>query len=281
MRIDAAIEYGKNIICEVSESPTLDCELILGHVLSKTRVYIRTWPELEVSNFHLSEFRELLARREKGEPIAYILGYNFFWDMKFFVTKNVLIPRPDTETIINTILNTYPSDTYTQALDLGTGSGAIACVLATERPSWCLVAVDISKEALKVAQKNILHHNLNNVTLKTSSWFNALDPHKRFDIIVSNPPYIDRDDNNLCLRVREYEPATALIPVTGNGLDDIQHIIKKSKNYLNTYGYLFIEHGFKQAEGVYQLFMKFGFSDIKCVKDISNNDRVTYACLVK
>jgi release factor glutamine methyltransferase len=281
MRIDQVIEYGINIICKVSESPTLDCELILGHILSKTRVYIRTWPEQEVSNFHIEKFQELLSRRENGEPIAYILGYNFFWDMRFFVTKDVLIPRPDTETIISVILTIYSNDKYAQVLDLGTGSGVIACVLAAENPSWSVVAADISEEALKIAQKNILFHNLNNIYLKSGSWFNAIDSQKRFDIIVSNPPYIDKDDTNLCLRVKEHEPIRALIPVTGDGLYDIRHIIKTSRTYLKKNGYLFIEHGFEQAKDIYLLFMKYGFSNIKCVKDISNNDRVTYACWVK
>lgn len=210
--------------------------------------------------------------------MAYILGYKYFWNQKLYVTKDTLIPRADTETVVATVLDDIQNkDAQLKILDLGTGTGAIALALAAELANSQVVAVDLYQQSLDVAKKNAQANNITNVKFIQSSWYTNLDTDK-FDIIVSNPPYIDLADTNIDQSVKDYEPARALF-AADNGLADIRIIISQAKDFLNLGGFIYIEHGFTQADAITALFSQCNFTDIKIVKDLNNNDRCTKAQL--
>ena len=277
MKVCEAVNYGIKTITHLSDTARLDTEILLGHIISKSRVYLRTWPDYVISKDDISIFKDYIKRRSSGEPVAYILGYQYFWGIKFTVDNNVLIPRPETETIIETILSLFPETNSKSVLELGTGSGAISCALAVERPTWPILAIDISDNALEITKKNISRYELYNISIRKSCWFSNIGNDEKFNIIVSNPPYIDHNDDDLCSNVKKYEPINALIPKSGRGLDDIKDIICHGQSYLRPDGYLFIEHGFKQGAQVRSIFLNFNYYGVNTVKDTAGMNRVTYA----
>ena len=259
---------------ELPDSPTarLDAELLLAAALGKSRSYLHTWPEKIVSSESALTFAEYLLRRRAGEPVAYILGQQGFWKLDLEVAPHTLIPRPDTELLVETALDLLPASPA-RVLDLGTGSGAIALALASERPAWHITAVDRVLEAVALAERNRQRLQLDNVHVLTSHWFSALDG-QRFDLIISNPPYIAAGDVHLGQGDVRFEPESALVAGV-DGLDDIREIIQAAPQHLNAGGQLMLEHGYDQAAAVRQLLLDAGFEQVESRKDLGTHERIT------
>lgn len=222
-------------------------------------------------------FEALVHRRLNGEPIAYILGSREFYGLELKTTPATLIPRPDTETLVEAALAKIPQNASLNILDLGTGTGAVALAIASQRPQTKVIAVDASLEALKVATENAQDFKLANVRLLESNWFSALGSEK-FDVIVSNPPYIAQDDKHLKQGDLRFEPLSALASGV-DGLDDIRKIIQDAPEYLNPNGWVMLEHGYDQAKAVSTLLNARGFSQIAHAKDIAGTLRVTFGAI--
>lgn len=259
---------------ELPDSPTarLDAELLLAAALGKSRSYLHTWPEKIVSSEAALTFAEYLLRRRAGEPVAYILGQQGFWNLDLEVAPHTLIPRPDTELLVETALALLPA-TPAKVLDLGTGSGAIALALASERAAWHVTAVDRVLEAVALAERNRQRLQLDNVNVFTSHWFSALDD-QRFDLIISNLPYIAAGDVHLAQGDVRFEPESALV-AGADGLDDIRQIITASAQHLNAGGWLMLEHGYDQAAAVRQLLQDAGFAEVESRTDLGGHERIT------
>lgn len=260
---------------QLPQSPTarLDAELLLAQALGRERVWLRTWPEQAVDADGEQRFQALLARREAGEPVAYILGERGFWSLDLTVTPATLIPRADTERLVEVALELAPADQPLQVLDLGTGSGAIALALAAERPAWTVTAVDLSADALAVAATNGDRHKLKNVRFLQSDWLSAL-PGQRFGLIVSNPPYIAEGDAHLAEGDVRFEPATALTSGR-DGLDAIRHIVAAAPDHLQAPGWLLFEHGYGQGAACRELLRAAGFAGVETRRDLGGQERVT------
>ena len=217
----------------------LDVDLLLAHVLGKSPVFLRTWPEHELSDEQLTQFQALLSQRQSGIPLAYILGERAFWRLNLSVSRDVLIPRPDTESVVEKVLELGQGQTWRVA-DLGTGSGAIALSLALEHPDWQIVATDIHDRSLAVAQHNALKHDLTNVTFACGAWFEPLTG--LFHCIVSNPPYVDAQDMADLPPEYQQEPEMALA-AGADGLDIVRRMLAEAADYLTEDGVLVVEVG--------------------------------------
>ena len=255
-----------------SPSARLDAELLLAHVLGKPRSYLRTWPEHEPSAEQVTAFQALLARRRQGEPVAYLLGRQGFWSLQLIVAPHTLIPRPDTELLVETALQLLPA-TPLAALDLGTGTGAIALALASERPAWRLTGVDRIDEAVALAERNRAALQLDNASFQPSHWFSALGG-QRFALIVSNPPYIRSDDQHLSQGDVRFEPASALV-AGRDGLTDLREIIAQAPDHLEHGGWLLLEHGYDQAAAVRELLLARGFAQVESRRDLGGHERIS------
>ena len=272
--LEQAIAAGADLLASSSESAKLDAQVLLLHILQKPRSYLFTWPEHVLSDEQQSQFNVFIQRRLKGEPVAHITGLREFWSLSLEVNATTLIPRPDTETLVEQALEvTVPATA--KVLDLGTGTGAIALALGSEMPSWQITAVDRVSDAVALATRNQQRLAINNVHVKQSNWFSELHGEK-FNLIVTNPPYIESSDIHLNQGDVRFEPLSALV-ADDCGMSDIKQIITQSRDYLSSNGYLLIEHGFEQGEAVRHFFEKMAFVNIKTVKDLGNNDRVTLA----
>lgn len=256
------------------DSPTarLDAELLLSAALDKPRSYLRTWPEHEPGAEQLSAFATMLERRRVGEPVAYILGHQGFWSLDLEVAPHTLIPRPDTELLVETALQLAPA-TPQRVLDLGTGTGAIALALASERGGWKVTGVDRIAEAVELAERNRQRLKLSNAEFRQSSWFDALAG-ERFDLIVSNPPYIATADRHLDEGDVRFEPMSALV-AGADGLDDIRQIIDQAPGHLEAGGWLLLEHGYDQAEAVRGLLSAAGFAAVVSRRDLGGHERIS------
>lgn len=256
------------------DSPTarLDAELLLAHVLGKSRSYLRTWPEQTVIDEQAQRFAALIERRRSGEPVAYILGRQGFWSLDLEVAPHTLIPRADTELLVETALELLPAGPA-RVLDLGTGTGAIALALASERPGWTLVGVDRVPEAVALAERNRVRLKRGNARFCESHWFSALAG-ERFRMILANPPYIAADDRHLGEGDVRFEPASALV-AGADGLDDIRAIIEQAPAYLEAGGWLLLEHGFDQAAAVRDLFAARGFIKVESRRDLGGHERIS------
>jgi len=272
--LEQAIAAGADLLASSSESAKLDAQVLLLHILQKPRSYLFTWPEHALSDEQQSQFNVFIQRRLKGEPVAHITGLREFWSLSLEVNSTTLIPRPDTETLVEQALEIALPATA-KVLDLGTGTGAIALALGSEMPSWQITAVDRVSDAVALATRNQQRLAINNVHVKQSNWFSELHGEK-FNLIVTNPPYIESSDIHLNQGDVRFEPLSALV-ADDCGMSDIKQIITQSRDYLSSNGYLLIEHGFEQGEAVRHFFEKMAFVNIKTVKDLGNNDRVTLA----
>ena len=259
---------------ELPDSPTprLDAELLLAQALGKSRGYLHTWPERELEASQHERYQAALARRRSGEPVAYILGRQGFWSLDLDVASHTLIPRPDTELLVETALALLPA-TPLQVLDLGTGTGAIALALACERPAWQVTGVDRVPEAVALAQGNGIRLQLANARFAESCWFSALAG-QRFQLIVSNPPYIAAADPHLSQGDVRFEPSSALVAGI-DGLDDIRLIIELAPEHLLAGGWLLLEHGFDQAEAVRELLVQRGFATVESRRDLGGHQRIS------
>lgn len=261
-----------NVELPDSPTPRLDAELLLAQALGKSRGYLHTWPGRELEASQLECYQAALARRRSGEPVAYILGRQGFWSLDLDVASHTLIPRPDTELLVETALALLPA-TPLQVLDLGTGTGAIALALACERPAWQVTGVDRVAEAVALAQGNGTRLQLANARFTESCWFSALAG-QRFQLIVSNPPYIAAADPHLSQGDVRFEPSSALVAGV-DGLDDIRLIIELAPEHLLAGGWLLLEHGFDQAEAVRELLVQRGFATVESRRDLGGHQRIS------
>ncbi|QCI18730.1 peptide chain release factor N(5)-glutamine methyltransferase [Buchnera aphidicola] len=251
--------------------PKHEAEILLGHVLKRSRSWIVAFDQTELSELNQMQLKNFVDRRSIGEPMAYILGKKEFWSLSLRVSPDTLIPRPDTEILVETVLTKIEKN-HRYILDLGTGCGTIALALASICSDFHITAVDNSNKAIKIAKINALELSLNNIVFFYSDWFSKIN--KKFHIIVSNPPYVSLKEMKILKKNFIFEPIQALLSKK-NGLQDIELIIKKSKKYLFNEGWLIIEHGWKQKCKVQFLFKKYNFFNIKSYKDYGGNDRVT------
>lgn len=256
----------------LSESARLDVELLLAFVLKKDRSFLHAWPEKELSPNQSDLFTDLLQQRLNGMPVAYLLGVREFWSLDLDVSKDTLIPRPETERLVELALEVIPLDESWSILDLGTGSGAIALAIAKERPACFLTATDKSDAALAIARRNAEKNNITNISFHQSDWFTTLK-NLTFDMIVTNPPYIKENDEHLNQGDVRFEPRAALVSGL-DGLTDIRQIIKSSRSYLKPNGFLFIEHGYDQAPAVCDILHAEHFQNVSDIKDYNQQPRV-------
>jgi release factor glutamine methyltransferase len=255
----------KQALSKVSKTPQLDAELLLCHVLNCQRSYLYAHPDCSLNHEQEKSFFQLIARRQKGEPIAYLLRYHEFWSLRLTLSSQTLIPRPETECLVEWILKQFSNDSIIELADLGTGTGAIALALASERPHWKITATDRSLSALEIAKQNAARLHLLNVTFCQGDWCSAL-VHQQYDLIVSNPPYIAENDPHLLDPNLQFEPLEALVSGE-DGLNALREIINKANAYLKTSGYLVLEHGYDQADRVIYLLQENGFHSYHSEKD--------------
>lgn len=272
--IQQALAVGASALTDTSESPKLDAEVLLLDCILQSRTYLFTWPEKLLTDEQQASFLSAIEKRKTGSPVAHITEYREFWSLNFKVSPATLIPRPDTETLVECALD-KAINKQGRLLDLGTGTGAIALSLASELPLWQVIGCDFQQDAVALAKQNQQNLAITNATIVQSDWFSALDA-QLFDVIVSNPPYIDEQDPHLLEGDVRFEPLSALV-ATKKGMADIEHIIETGRNYLQKKGWLLLEHGYDQGQLVRDFFAKMAYKDISTVKDLGGNDRVTLA----
>lgn len=259
-------------LADVSDTPRLDIEVLLGHVLQKPRTFLFAWPEHQLSEGEYGLFEALFARRLLGEPIAHLTGTREFWSLSLAVSPATLIPRPDTELLVETALQlSLPEGA--RVVDLGTGTGAIALALASERPAWQIFAVDSVSEAVSLAETNRRQLGLVNVDIRQSDWFATMGD-LRFHLVISNPPYIDAADPHLQQGDVRFEPMSALV-AEARGLGDLKIIIQQAPAHLNNGGWLLLEHGWQQAQAVREMMLAAGFDGVETRQDLGGRDRAT------
>ncbi|MCK5819045.1 MAG: peptide chain release factor N(5)-glutamine methyltransferase [Psychromonas sp.] len=273
MRIDKALSKA-TVALPYSDSALLDAKVLLAFVLNKEAIYLLTWPEHELTPDQQASFDTLIAQRSKGMPVAYLTGEREFWSLLFKVNRSTLIPRADTEILVEQALQ-YSKSTA-NILDLGTGTGAVILSIADELSDARCIGIDVNVDAVSLALENASNLNISNVCFYQSNWFDNITG--KFDTIVSNPPYIDKKDPHLDCRDMRFEPLSALV-ANDKGLSDIKIIIEKGKNHLKGAGCLLIEHGFEQGYAVQQLFKQNGYHAVKTIQDYGKNDRVTLGVL--
>ncbi len=255
-----------------SASARLDAEILMCHVLQKPRSFIHTWPEHPVDDAQLKQFNELIARRFNGEPVAHLTGTREFWSLNLHVSSDTLIPRPETESLVEQALTHIPLDTPCKIADLGTGSGAIAIAIAHERPKAAIIAIDNSPAALTIAKQNAANHRLKNITFRLGHWMDSIDT--TLNLIISNPPYIRSCDPHLQQDGLMFEPQSALVAAQ-NGLADIYQIATQARDHLRPGGWLLIEHGYDQQQAVIDCLQEFDYVSINGLQDLSGQDRMT------
>lgn len=251
----------------------LDAEILLSHVLGVARSYLYAWPEQVLTPAQIDHYQKLMMRRIAGEPLAYVTGHKEFWSLDLLVNPSTLIPRPETELLVEQALARLPVTSSAHILDLGTGCGAIALAIAHERPRCQVLATDCHLHALAVAQHNAQRLGIHNVVFLLSDWFAQLDGFS-VNLIVSNPPYLADDDPHLQQANIRHEPQHALIAGT-DGLAVIQHLVAQAQDYLEPGGWLIIEQGYQQAAAVQRLFRKQAYTAITTYFDLAGHSRVT------
>jgi release factor glutamine methyltransferase len=256
-----------------SAQPALDAEVLLAHVMRRERSWLYAWPEQVADADQTRIYQRLITLRSQGRPVAHLTGEREFWSLRLRVSEDTLIPRPETELLVETVLELdLPVDA--RVLDLGTGSGAIALALASERADWRITGSDLSRAALAIARDNAAALGLGRLRWLNGDWFEALAPQEQFDLIVSNPPYVAEQDPHLELGDLRFEPAAALRS-GADGLRDIRKIAADAGRFLRPGGWLWLEHGWKQGEKVAELLRCLGFSQIELRHDLGGRERLT------
>jgi release factor glutamine methyltransferase len=271
------LEQGAQALHAQEANASLAAAVLLAHTLQRPRSSLLAHPERLVGIETVAHFRGLIARRAAGEPLAYLTGEREFWSLPLQVTPDVLVPRPETELLVERALALLPARTAgaeaIRVVDLGTGSGAIVLALAAERPQWTLTATDRSLAALTVARANAQRLGLGGIEFRGGSWFEPLEG-RRFEAIIANPPYIAADD--AALAALRHEPAEALTPGPG-GLEALRQLIAQAPAHLERGGWLLLEHGADQAAAVAAALVAAGYARVGCHRDLAGRDRVTEA----
>ena len=270
--ISDALHTATLLLERTSASARLDAELLLEYVTGLSRTDFRAAPERALPAAAGWSFQQLIRRRLQGEPVAYIRGHQEFWSLLLEVSPAVLIPRPETELVVERTLALLRPDAK-EVADLGTGSGAIALAVASERPSLQVTAVDASADALEIARRNAARLQLGNVHFERGSWFTPFAG-RRFDVVAANPPYIARGDSNLAADVGRFEPEIALV-AGATGLEAIEQIVAQAAAHLQPGGWLVLEHGWTQAAAVRERLVRSGFAHVRSHADLAGHERVT------
>ena len=256
-------------------SARLDAEVLLAFALGRSRTHLHAWPDQPLGELAAQRFRALIDRRVAGEPVAYLTGRREFWSLELEVTRDTLIPRPDTETLVEQALARIPEDSPLQIADLGTGSGAVALAIAHERPACRVLATERSAATLRVAARNAERLKLGNVRFVRNDWCASLGA-ETLDMIISNPPYVAEQDPHLGRGDVRFEPRSALL-AGREGLDAIADIVEDARRSLRPEGLLLLEHADDQADSVSKLLITSSYSGIQCYRDDSHRHRVTVA----
>ena len=273
MNIQQALQQASQNLADSSPTARLDAQVLLTHILQCNTAHLLAWPEKKLNEEQITCYQQLIQQRQQGLPVAHLTGLREFWSLNFSVNDSTLIPRPETETLIEFILDKFSNREKIKLLDMGTGTGAIAITIASEKPGWKIFASELSADALKLARDNSNTHQTNNISFVQSNWFNNIK-HNDFDIIVSNPPYIANDDPHLLVGDVRFEPQSAL-SAGATGMDDIEHLCRHAKNHLKKNAWLIIEHGYNQKQLVSDCFAKNGFTQIEQKQDLSGHIRMT------
>lgn len=270
--IKTALRFASQQLNDVTESPALEAEILMIYVLKVERSFLYAHSEDTLDPCLYLQFNQLVLKRCEGLPIAYIIHQQEFWSLSLYVDSSTLIPRPETELLVEKALERL-NCSQANILELGTGSGAISIALAHERPNWLITAVDISEPTLEIAKKNATTHHLKQITFIQSDWYSALSS-ITFDMIISNPPYIETADPHLQHGDLRFEPPQALSS-GADGLHAIKHIIMHAHQYLTQNGFLLLEHGYQQKVPVAELMRKYQFKKIECFQDLQGHPRAT------
>ena len=273
--IRSALQAAEIRFAPVHDTARLDAEVLLSHVLNCPRQRLYAWPESTIGAHQLDRFQELVERRAAGEPVAYLTGRREFWSLDLEVNSDTLIPRPETERLVEVALAVVPEDASWRIAELGTGCGALALALAKERPTCQIIATDIKLEALAVARRNADRLEVTNVEFRIGDWCRALE-HARFELIVSNPPYVPESDPHLEQGDVRFEPREALAG-GADGLLTLHQIAETARYHLTDGGYLILEHGFDQGARLRDLLKELGYCGIASHRDYSHQERVTAA----
>jgi release factor glutamine methyltransferase len=257
---------------EPGATPELDAQVLLAHVLGVPRVQLHSHPEAAADTGRAREYQLLVARRSAGEPLAYLTGHREFWSLELAVTPAVLIPRAESELLVERALASLPA-AVARVADLGTGSGAVALALASERPGWHLVATDLSAQALAVARANAATLHLPGVEFRQGDWYEPLAG-ECFDLIASNPPYVAADDPAMATPALAHEPRVALTP-GADALECLREIVRGAPRHLAPRGFLLLEHAPTQAESVRRALVAAGFAHVRSHRDLAGHERVT------
>ncbi len=263
-----------------SDTSHLDSEIILGKAIGKSRTWLHTWPESSIDDADYNLFVSLIQRRADGEPVAHIVNKQDFWSLTLKVTADTLIPRPETEVMVEQALEFIPRNSGWRVADMGTGSGAIAIAIASERPDSTVIATDRSSAALSVAKENGADHNLHNIEFREGEWFAPFsDSEPPYQMILSNPPYVAQEDPHLGEGDLRYESDTALVSGE-DGVDDLSYLISNAEIYLASNGILMVEHGYDQGKKVRSLFKQNNFSGVTTLHDLAGLERISYGTRV-
>jgi len=271
MNITDALKYSIESIG--GEDANIDSLYLLSFILQKDFTWIKTWPEKMLDEVQIESLTQLTERRKKGEPIAYITGTKDFWSLTLKTNPSTLIPRPETELLVENALAFLENKDDAKILDLGTGTGAIGLAIASEKPYSQVVASDFQIDAVKLTKENAQLNKIDNIEILLSDWFSNITD-KEFDLIVSNPPYVEENDPHLSQGDLRFEPKSALAS-GDNGLADIKIIIEESRSRLVNGGALMIEHGYQQANDLRDIFQSFGYHKVKVIKDLAGLDRIS------
>ena len=270
--IKTALMRAERILGPAHETARIDAEVLLAYVTDRSRTWLHTWPDHQLTAEQTHRYYPLVQRRTAGEPVAYLTGSREFWSLPLHVTTATLIPRPETELLVEQALLRIPENTAHRIADLGTGCGAIALAIALERPASHIMATDIAANALDVAKHNVARLGIHNVECRQGDWFKPLAG-QYFNIIVTNPPYISAGDPYIQQGDLRFEPIGALVPGI-EGLEALRIIVSQARNHLLDQGWLLVEHGYKQQEDVIDLFERAGYLHIQGFTDIAGKDRL-------